>query len=166
MTTINLNNYTLSSLKFVFPEWDVKIFCLPLSLPVKHGVDFKITNTAQKRYVQMCDFHNKEKSSQDILMLAKHTHINCTSCCCFLDHNPATGSFQAIAAEISFVGSLTSFKSSWSTCIVVLSLSDSSLHCFHYLKKYDKGFGLFSAIIKVFCSHSSLEIESKMAPTL
>ena len=114
----------------------------------------------------MCDFHNKEKSSQDILMLAKHTHINCTSYCCFLDHNPATGSFQAIVAEISFVGSLTSFKSSWSTCIVVLSLSDSSLHCFHYLKKCDKGFGLFSAIIKVFYSHGLLEVESKMAPTL
>ena len=62
MTTLNLNNYTLSSLKFVFPEWDVKIFCIPLSLPIKHGVDFKITNTAQKKNVQTCDFHNKEKS--------------------------------------------------------------------------------------------------------
>ena len=152
MTTLNLNNYTLSSLKFVFPEWDVKIFCFPLSLPIKHGVDFKITNTAQKKNVQTCDFHNKEKSSQDILMLAKHTHINCTSCCCFLDHNSATGSFQAIAAEISFVGSSTSFKYLWATCIV-LSLSDSSSHCFLHLKKYDKGFWLFSAIIKVFCSH-------------
>ena len=84
MMAFNENNYTLSSLKFVFPEWDVK-----------HGVDFKITNTVQekKKYVQTCDFHNKEKSSQDILMLAKHSHINCTSCCCFLDHNPAMGSF-------------------------------------------------------------------------
>ena len=83
MMAFNENNYTLSSLKFVFPEWDVK-----------HGVDFKITNTAQKKkYVQTCDFHNKEKSSQDILMLAKHGHINCTSCCCFLDHNLAMGSF-------------------------------------------------------------------------
>ena len=150
----------------MFPEWDVKISCFPLSLPIKQGVDFKINNTAQNDMFKMCDFHYKEKSSQDILMLAKHTHINCTSCSCFLDHNPATGSFQAIAAEISSVGSLMSFKSSWSTCIVVLSLSDSSLHCFHYLKKCDKGFWLFSAIIKVFCSHGSLQIEWKMAPTL
>ena len=75
MTALKLNNHTLSSLKSVFPEWDVKIFCFPLSLPIKHGVNFKITNTAHtKKYVQTCDFHNKGKSSQDILMLAKHTH--------------------------------------------------------------------------------------------
>ena len=42
MTALNLNNYTLSS-------FQNEIFCFPLSLPIKHGVDFKITNTAQKK---------------------------------------------------------------------------------------------------------------------
>ena len=51
-------------------ERDVKIFCFPLSLLIKYGVDFKITNTAQKN-VQTCNFQKNEKSSQDILMLAK-----------------------------------------------------------------------------------------------
>ena len=112
---------------------------------------------------------NKNHHSKDILMLAKHTHINCTSCCCFLDHNPAMGcflshrgwNFHLALTATSFVGSSTSFKSSWAICVVLLPLSDLTLHCFLHLRKYGKGFWLFSAITKVFHSHSSLEIESK-----
>ena len=98
----------------------MRYFVFLFPKPIKHGVDFKITNTAhKKKYVQTCNFHNTEKSSQDILMLAKHTQINCTSSCCFLDHNPAMSSFKPSWLEFSFsfggnffVGSLTSFKSS------------------------------------------------------
>ena len=70
MTPLNLNN-NHSSFKVCFSRMK-EIFCFPLSLLIKHGVDFKITNTAQKS-LQTCNFHNKEKSSQDILtgMLAK-----------------------------------------------------------------------------------------------
>ena len=68
MTPLNLNN-NHSSFKVCFSRMK-EIFCFPLSLLIKHGVDFKIANTAQKS-LQTCNFHNKEKSSQDILMLAK-----------------------------------------------------------------------------------------------
>ena len=62
----------------MFPEWDVKIFCFCLSLPVKHRVDiFKITNKAPKNMFKCATFiTNKNRHSKDILMLAKHTHIS------------------------------------------------------------------------------------------
>ena len=74
-----------------------EIFCFPLSLLIKHGVDFEITNTAQKS-LQTCNFHNKEKSSQDILN--RYVSQTALHAVVFLDHNPAMGSFKAIGARI------------------------------------------------------------------
>ena len=133
MTALNLNNCTLSSVKFVFPESDnYFVFLFPYLLNLEWILKLQTQHT--KRYVRTCNFHNTEKSSQDILMLAKHTQINCTSSCCFLYHNPATSSFKPSRLDFSFsfggnffVGSLTSFKSSWAT-FTLLSLFEKIWH--------------------------------------
>ena len=69
MTPLNLNN-NYSSFKVSFPRMK-EIFCFPLSLLIKHVEWILKLQTQHKKSLQTCNFHNKEKSSQDILMLAK-----------------------------------------------------------------------------------------------
>ena len=69
MTPLNLNN-NYSSFKVSFSRMK-EIFCFPLSLLIKHVEWILKLQTQHKKSLQTCNFHNKEKSSQDILMLAK-----------------------------------------------------------------------------------------------
>ena len=69
MTPLNLNN-DYSSFKVCFSRMK-EIFCFPLSLLIKHVEWILKLQTQHKKSLQTCNFHNKEKSSQDILMLAK-----------------------------------------------------------------------------------------------
>ena len=69
MTPLNLNN-NYSSFKVSFSRMK-EIFCFPLSLLIKHVEWILKLRTQHKKSLQTCNFHNKEKSSQDILMLAK-----------------------------------------------------------------------------------------------
>ena len=75
----------------------MKIFCFPLSLLSKHGVDFKITNTAQKKCSNM-------QLSEQRKVVTGYPYVSQTAlhAVVFLDHNPAMGSFKAIAARIFF----------------------------------------------------------------
>ena len=87
----------------------------------------KLQTQHKKKYVQTCDFHNKEKSSQDILMLAEHSHVNCTSCCCFLDHNPGMGiAFKPSPLEFS----LSSGGNFFCWIIAIIQIFMSNLRCF------------------------------------
>ena len=69
MTPLNLNN-NYSSFKVSFSRMK-EMFCFPLSLLIKHVEWILKLQTQHKKSLQTCNFHNKEKSSQDILMLAK-----------------------------------------------------------------------------------------------
>ena len=69
MTPLNLNN-NYSSFKVCFSRMK-EIFCFPLSLLIKHVEWILKLQTQHKKSLQTCNFHNKEKTSQDILMLAK-----------------------------------------------------------------------------------------------
>ena len=69
MTPLNLNN-NYSSFKVSFSRMK-EIFCFPLSLLIKHVEWILKLQTQHKKSLQTCNFHNEEKSSQDILMLAK-----------------------------------------------------------------------------------------------
>ena len=69
MTPLNLNN-NYSSFKVCFSRMK-EIFCFPLSLLIKHVEWILKLQTQHRKSLQTCNFHNKEKTSQDILMLAK-----------------------------------------------------------------------------------------------
>ena len=69
MTPLNLNN-NYSSFKVCFSRMK-EIFCFPLSLLIKHVEWILKLQTQHRKSLQTCNFHNIEKTSQDILMLAK-----------------------------------------------------------------------------------------------
>ena len=166
MTPLNLNN-NYSSFKVCFSRMK-EIFCFSLSLLIKHVEWILKLQTQHRKSLQTCNFHNIEKTSQDILMLAK-LHFMLLF---FLIIIQPWAALKPSWLEFSFSFGVNFFC--WIFNIIQIFMSNLCC-CAFFIRFvltllcsfeknnnfYDKGFWLFSAITKVFRSHGSLKMNQK-----
>ena len=165
MTPLNLNN-NYSSFKVCFSRMK-EIFCFPLSLLIKHVEWILKLQTQHRKSLQTCNFHNIEKTSQDILMLAK-LHFMLLF---FLIIIQPWAALKPSWLEFSFsfgvnffcwiFNIIQIFMSNLCCCAFFIRFVLTLLCSFEKNNFYDKGFWLFSAITKVFRSHGSLKMNQK-----
>ena len=145
-----------------------EIFCFSLSLLIKHVEWILKLQTQHRKSLQTCNFHNIEKTSQDILMLAK-LHFMLLF---FLIIIQPWAALKPSWLEFSFSFGVNFFC--WIFNIIQIFMSNLCC-CAFFIRFvltllcsfeknnnfYDKGFWLFSAITKVFRSHGSLKMNQK-----